>query len=172
MQECKTFDAGIKPAILGVYEIRSKKEKGLEAETEFFKKYKGTHRYIILEIINRVLFFRDADVYNYFKEHGVKKLHNGVEEVDVHVNEVLGEVLGFPPLATKKFKLMVKENADELVVINYYGIKFGCFKEDITECLDWMVENRPVTDTIKERLGITIQDSVTKEITWSDYNEI
>lgn len=50
----------------------------------------------------------------------------------------LGEILGYPPKAYKKWGEMYYEEQDKKAIIEFYGNRFVCFVEDVDACLDWL----------------------------------
>lgn len=152
------FVRGIKPALLVSYKRRQNRVL-LEDNTAHFNRYKDDFPYIVFEHRNSVLFFNDELSKEWFETNGCVcfKLQTG-EWIQDFKQDLLGHILGFPPVAVSYFMSTDAGAIDkeQQAHIDYHGISFVCRKADIKQCLDWLKEYRPVPDDLKLSSGVIV----------------
>lgn len=150
--ELKLFEAGIKPVIM-----IPESEAGNTLYRGIREKYLG------VVIGGNVLYFKTLSSVNEF----VDKLEEAREEygeaVKVSTSKFLGDILGYPPLATEawgKYFLHEDKNKRTKAEVNYYGMKFLCLPEDADSCIEWLKKHRPVPKEVQESIstGITVKN--------------
>lgn len=118
---------------------------------------------------NTRLLFQDHSVFMDFVNNVSAKIEprsfNFHSFVD-YDNVELGRILGYPPLATKWYKetnreknLGQEEHWKVTAFIDYHGLKFGCYKEEVFECILWLNENRKVPKEIQTEVFYRIKDN-------------
>lgn len=149
---------------------------GLEEEKELFKEGikdvlmvgndeslvgLGTYIRLSLPEYGYTLVFKDVDKYNYAMGLMLKEKYrlksNSVYE---STSKVLGDILGYPPLATEawgKYFMFDSANERTKAKVNYYGIEFYCLPEDVEDCVSWMEEKYKLPEELKENKEIIIE---------------
>lgn len=85
-------------------------------------------------------FFR----YRNDKELFMNKCYEYIKNKDIQmVDEAIGNLLGFPPKATKLFRDKANNGAENILV-NFCGMYFASYPESIKEDIDWLFKNKPL----------------------------
>lgn len=122
------FEVGIKPAAFHS-----------QQRTEGKYLLKKGYPYITVARENNIcyLFFRNKqDKKEFMKKHRLK-----TDQVFSLDHKMIGDALGFPPLAIEAFPI---ENRNDRAFIRYHGFVFACHKKDVDECLNYMKKNYPI----------------------------
>lgn len=154
------FKGGVKPAILVYYKKRVKGYLTGE-DTPLFVEYRKKYPYIIFKLRNSVLFFQTEEAKNKFMKTGLTfQQVKGKVNVTDYNQGVIGEVLGYPPLAVKAWEetyVKKENNVNRRARINYFGLVFVCYPEDVRECIEWLLENRRVPNELAGYEGISFK---------------
>lgn len=154
------FEEGIKPAWIMPYKI--KRNQSDEAPFyPLFLELKKTYSYIIFEHRNSVLFFNDDMTKEWFEANGCVCFYSQREGrwLQDYKHDILGHVLGFPPSAVESWKNKLGKGRrveGDRVSVEYYGIQFVCEPHDVVNCLNWLMEFRPVPEhlNLEERVYV------------------
>lgn len=152
MDRMDLFLIGVKPSILVFYmsldDWFSKENIEEFSKTDDYLFLNGRYPKIHFKHRNCVLFFRDTHLADLFISNGLidccdLDLKARVVDYD---HSILGEFLGFPPLAIIDWSTVFTFKNVPRASILYYGMRFVCLPENAKSCLDWLRYNRPVPD--------------------------
>lgn len=115
VDEIKAFIDGMKPGLIRPRNCRWAKEN-FDDYYSIFHKERGF-----------IMFHERTD----FEEYLRTKRASG-----------LGKLLGYPPVAYEKWEELCRVDWDRKQVVNYHGIRFVCFNEDVETAIAWMEEHR------------------------------
>lgn len=89
--------------------------------------------------------------------------------LDKEVSDIIGILLGFPPIASKEYKKRVKEGTSHInLFLNWNGMYFASYKETLIDDFCWLNENKPLKDNgfviIERELYLTSDKNWKKEV--------
>lgn len=137
-KQAELFKRGVKPTIfLGV-----NTEQAIELKVNY------PHIHVKDEYIENFLFFQSKKEMNDFMQtHGLKGQTIQLED------KLIGEILGFPPLAVEAFPV----NENERTIIDYHAIQFVCRRKDVDDCLEYMNQKYPISKELQLELDTDVK---------------
>lgn len=137
-KQATLFTMGVKPTIfLGVSQ-----EPAIELKANY------PHIHVKNEYAENLLFFQSEDKKKEFIQT------NGLTGHTVQLDDkLIGEILGFPPMAVEAFPVDEKERT----IIDYHAIQFVCRKKDADACLEYMHETYPIPKELQMELDTDVK---------------
>ena len=131
------FLKGIKPALL-----LHERQKGFKP---LIKKYP----YIEFVYGNR-LFFQHEEQKSRFLENGIDPQANDL----IYLDEEMGYVLGFPPVAVRDFIAEIPEH--DRIGIDYHGVSFVVHRNHVKQALNEIKTTIPIPQTLIDEYESTV----------------